>query len=69
MIISFTAHKADKNSTAWEATNSSAKNNYIHGAGSVKHHYSFGNGYRDSGAAIDTSGNSFNIPALISEFR
>lgn len=50
-----------EDSTGFEATNSSASFNNIHGDGSVRFFYSFGDGYDDQGGSFDTQGNVFDI--------
>ena len=57
------------NKIGLEATNSSAKNNRFYGAGSANFYYWFGPGWDDKGGNVDLSGNVFDVPADIREYK
>jgi len=59
----------DDNRTDREATNSSARDNVIHGGGGVKFFYWFGPGYRSTGGIFDTSGNTWDIGYTSREYK
>jgi len=68
-IIAARNSAIDIKRTDREATNSSAKNNVVHGEGGVGYFYWFGPGYSDTGGAFDTSGNKFNIRYTGREYK
>lgn len=55
--------------TGLEATGSSVNGNRVHGGGSVKYHYWFGEGYRNDGGAFENIGNVIEVPALRTPFK
>jgi len=61
LVVNALMRNVSSSSTGYEATNSSAKNNVMHGSGSVSFHYGFGAGYQDRGGRFDTDGNQFNV--------
>lgn len=68
-IITARASSRSRNSTGFEATNSSARDNVVRGSGSIKHYYSFEAGYARQGGTFDISNNRFDVPFTHSEFR
>jgi len=58
-----------KNSTGFEATNSSASFNRVHGEGSVRYFYNFDHGYDDRGGRFEHIGNVFEIDFLNSIYK
>jgi len=69
VIVSAAMRNRPDSSTGFEATNSSAKNNVLHGSGSVSFHYWFGAGYQTMGGRFDAQGNQFNVEARKREYR
>jgi len=67
----FTARMSTRGvySTGYEAIDSSASYNYIHGQGSVNYYYWFGEGYAANGGKFETKGNIFEIPYLKTEYK
>jgi len=53
-----------RRSTGFEAINSSANNNRIHGAGSIRNVYWFGNGYNTYGGSFQADGNSIEVDVV-----
>ena len=69
--ILFTARMPTKpaDSTGFEATNSSASFNRVHGDGSVRYFYNFDQGYNDRGGRFATDSNVFEIDNLNSIYK
>ncbi len=68
IIAATTDDKIDPN-YKFEATNSSASNNIIHGSGSVKYHYYFDDGYRKDGGRFKIINNKFSVKFNSREFK
>ena len=68
-IIAARAPIRPSKSTGFEATNSSANNNRVHGEGAVHHYYWFGEGYSNDGGGFETRGNSFEVPTLSRPYK
>jgi hypothetical protein len=68
-VIAATTDDAIDANFKYEAINSSANNNVIHGAGNVRFHYYFDKGYRKKGGRFETKNNVFTVPFVTSEYR
>jgi len=65
----FVARADGRNGTAFEATNSSANYNRVHGVGAVSNYYWFGDGYRILGGRFETAGNEISVPYRRTEYK
>ncbi|MFK7857915.1 MAG: hypothetical protein AB8B64_03815 [Granulosicoccus sp.] len=68
-IITARMSTKPRDSTGFEATNSSANNNFVHGDGSVRYFFSFDHGYDDRGGRFEATGNVFEIDFLNAIYR